>query len=107
MSTSLSIVARVSDLPDRGLLAVQGPDGERVCLIRVGTAVTAARDECPHAAFPLSAGEILADGTLQCGWHGARFDCATGAVRQGPATNPLVLYDVAIDGDSIRLGGLR
>ena len=107
MSTDVSVVAHLSDLPDRGLLGVQGPDGERVCLIRVGAMVTAARDECPHAAFPLSAGEVLPDGSLQCGWHGARFDCATGAVRQGPATDPLVLYDVEVDGDSIRLRGLR
>jgi len=36
------------------------------------------RDSCPHRRAPLSAGSLLADGTLQCGYHGWRFDeCGT------------------------------
>jgi nitrite reductase/ring-hydroxylating ferredoxin subunit len=72
------------------------PGGERVCLVRCGAAISAFRDECPHQAMPLSAGTILPDGTLQCAWHGARFDCATGALRQGPAADDLVAFPVSI-----------
>lgn len=36
------------------------------------------RDVCPHRRAPLSSGTLLADGTLQCGYHGWRFDsCGT------------------------------
>jgi 3-phenylpropionate/trans-cinnamate dioxygenase ferredoxin subunit len=100
-------VARVSDIPASGVLGVAAPDGRRVCLIRRGDAVTATRDECPHSAFPLSEGEVLSDGSLQCGWHGARFDCATGALLDGPATDPLEMLAVRRDGDDVLLEDAR
>ncbi len=31
-------------------------------------------DRCPHRNVPLSLGRVHADGTLQCGYHGWRFD---------------------------------
>jgi phenylpropionate dioxygenase-like ring-hydroxylating dioxygenase large terminal subunit len=40
-------------------------------------------DRCPHRNVPLSAGR-LADGLLECGYHGWRFD-ASGACRLVPA----------------------
>jgi phenylpropionate dioxygenase-like ring-hydroxylating dioxygenase large terminal subunit len=36
-------------------------------------AVFAMRDICPHRGVPLSAGTILAEGTVQCPYHGWRF----------------------------------
>ena len=33
---------------------------------------------CTHAEFLLSDGTLRNDGTLECAWHGARFDCRTG-----------------------------
>ena len=105
MSSSFVALARLRDIPDRGVLAVEAPGGERLCLIRLGAQVTATRDACPHQAFPLSSGEVLDDDTLQCGWHGARFDCRNGAVRQGPATDPLEMFDVRLDGDVILVRG--
>ena len=98
-------VASLGDIPADGLLAVTTPAGERLCLLRCGGEVTAVRDECPHQAFPLSAGELHRDGTLECVWHGARFDCRTGAVKQGPATDPLQRHAVRIDGETILVGG--
>ena len=34
----------------------------------------ALRDECPHRLAPLSEGRVAEDGTLQCSYHGWRFD---------------------------------
>src|SRR5262249_6615591 len=87
-------VAMLNDVPDPGVLGVELPNGERVCLIRRGSVVTAVIDECTHQAFPMSAGDVLADGTIQCTWHGARYDCETGAVCEGPAEDPLAMYEV-------------
>lgn len=97
-------VARLAELPDDGVLGVEGPGGDRVCLVHCRGTVTAFADECTHQAFPLSAGEVRDDGTLECTWHGARFDCTSGAVRGAPALEPLVRYPVRIDGDRILVG---
>ena len=97
-------VARLDDIPDQGILGVEGPGGVRICLVRLGDQVSALADECTHQAFPLSAGEVHADGTLECTWHGARFDCATGAVRREPALEPVPVYPVRVDGDRILVG---
>src|SRR5260221_11253114 len=44
----------------------------------------ALRDVCPHRAFPLSAGHC--DGqTVECTYHGWRFDAHTGQCRQIPS----------------------
>jgi 3-phenylpropionate/trans-cinnamate dioxygenase ferredoxin subunit len=91
----------VLDIPDNGTLSVTLPSGERVCLIRRGNQVTALRDECPHQGMPLSAGEVLPDGTIECLWHGARFDCSTGALRRGPAEEDVQAYSVRVEGDQV------
>lgn len=79
------------------MLAVTLPSGDPVCLIHRGDEVTALRDECPHQGMALSAGEILPDGTVECPWHGARFDCRTGAVRRGPAAEDAVVHAVRVE----------
>jgi len=94
-------MARLDELPEGQPLAVEGPRGERICLVRSGADVRALRDECTHQAFPLSAGEVMPDGTIMCPWHGARFDCRTGAPLSGPATDPVPVYEVRVEGEEI------
>ena len=94
-------VARLSDIPADGLLAATLGDGTPVCLVRHEGQVHALHDRCTHADFSLSAGELLADGTVQCLWHGARFDCRTGAVRQGPATDAVTTFAVRVEGEAV------
>ena len=55
----------------------------------------------------MSLGDLLADGTLQCAWHGARYDCRTGEVKQVPATSPLPVFEVRLEGDQIMVGPRR
>ena len=50
---------------------------------RAGTA-HALVDRCPHRNVPLSLGRVDAEGTLQCGYHGWRFD-GTGRCTGVPA----------------------
>ena len=82
-------------------MSVTLDNGERVCLIRQGDRVSALHDECTHQGMPLSAGEVLPDGTIECPWHGARFDCVTGALRRGPAEEGVRAYTVRVEGDSV------
>jgi len=87
-----------------GVLGVEGPGGKAICLVRFQGRISAFADECTHQAFPLSAGEVRGDGTLECVWHGARFDCRTGAVRRDPAIDPLTPYRVRVDGGRVLVG---
>jgi 3-phenylpropionate/trans-cinnamate dioxygenase ferredoxin component len=100
-------VAKLSDLDDGEILPVTAADGAPVCLVRVGDEICALLDNCSHQNFPLSSGAVLPDGSLECAWHGARFDARTGAPLGLPAVEAVPTYDVAIDGDTILLGGRR
>jgi nitrite reductase/ring-hydroxylating ferredoxin subunit len=82
---------------------VQGtlPNGTALVIGRFQGSLFAAKDSCPHSEFPLSEGTLYPDGELECCWHGARFDCRTGAVRRGPAEDPLVRFDVEERGGEI------
>jgi 3-phenylpropionate/trans-cinnamate dioxygenase ferredoxin subunit len=67
----------------------------RVSIARVEDRLYAFDDLCTCAdeACPLSGGLLTAT-TLMCQCHGSRFDIATGAVINGPATEPLHIYEV-------------
>ena len=97
-------VAGLDEVPEMGVLGVDGPDGQPICIVRFRGQLSAFADECTHQAFPLSAGDVRADGTLECIWHGARFDCLTGAVRREPATDDLTRYPVRVEGGRIFVG---
>lgn len=97
-------VASVHDLPEGALLGVITPRGERVCLLNDSGVVRAVGDECPHQGFALSSGELIGNGAIECVWHGARFDCRSGAVLRGPAEDALALYESRVVGDDVFVG---
>jgi 3-phenylpropionate/trans-cinnamate dioxygenase ferredoxin component len=71
-------------------------DGTEVALVHAEDGnVYAIRDECSHAAVPLSEGEIEGC-TLECWLHGSRFDLRTGEPTGLPATEPVAVYPVEI-----------
>ena len=42
-------------------------------------------------------------GVVQCPWHGSQFDCRSGIVKAGPATEPIAIYNVTEREGSILL----
>lgn len=104
MSSEFRDVAALDELPEPGVLGVDGPGGRAICLVRFNGHVTAFADECTHQAFPLSAGNVQEDGTLECAWHGARFACLTGDAVREPATEPLTRFEVRIHGGRVLVG---
>lgn len=103
-SSDFENLASVDQVPDEGTLAVVRSDGQRVCLIKSQGRISAVADNCTHQDFEMNLGDVLPDGTIQCAWHGARFDCITGAVRQGPALVPLPVHEVRVEGDRVLVG---
>ena len=99
-----SDVAALGDLREGELLAATLPDGTPVCLYNQGGEIGALGGQCTHAEFAMSDGILRPDGTIECVWHGARFDCRTGAVRRHPATEPLPVYSVRIEQGRVLVG---
>lgn len=100
---ALSLAELELGVPKACLMA----DGERLCIVRDGDHVYAMVDRCPHRDFNLSSGDMVATAVIECPWHGAQFDCRTGAVLQGPATDELTLYAVRIEKGEVLVGPHR
>lgn len=75
-------------------------DGVPVAVVRSDGELYAIHDVCSHANVALSEGEVE-DGTIECWLHGSRFDLATGRPTGLPATRPVPVYPVKIDGDDV------
>ncbi len=99
-------LANLADFGPNGLKAVRTNGGTRVCLVKIGTQVRAIADNCTHRDFQMSEGELLEDGRVECAWHGAQFDTATGAAVQAPATKSITRYAVRQRGEEIWVGGV-
>jgi 3-phenylpropionate/trans-cinnamate dioxygenase ferredoxin component len=89
----------VADLTDDGVISVV-LGGDEVAIVKTKGEVFAIRDWCSHAAVPLSEGEV--DGyTIECWLHGSCFDLRTGEPTAMPATAPVPVYPVKIEGDDV------
>jgi 3-phenylpropionate/trans-cinnamate dioxygenase ferredoxin subunit len=102
--SAFEAVASLAELAEGTVLQRVRAAGDAVCLVRQNGEISALSDICTHQHFSMSQGDLLDDGTLQCAWHGARYDCRTGEVRQVPATSPLPVFQVRLDGDRILVG---
>ncbi|SDR25910.1 non-heme iron oxygenase ferredoxin subunit [Thermostaphylospora chromogena] len=92
-------VCKVGDIPEDGALGVE-VDDTPVALVRAEGEIHALHDVCSHAEVRLSEGEVY-DSTLECWLHGSCFDVRTGKPTGPPATKPVPVYQVKIDGDDV------
>jgi 3-phenylpropionate/trans-cinnamate dioxygenase ferredoxin subunit len=89
----------VSDLKDDAAISVV-LGGDEVAIVKTNGEVFAIKDWCSHAAVPLSEGDV--DGyTIECWLHGSCFDLRTGKPTSMPATVPVPVYPVKIEGDDV------
>jgi 3-phenylpropionate/trans-cinnamate dioxygenase ferredoxin subunit len=73
-----------------------------VCLVRIDDDFYAIGDTCSHAKISLSEGEIHADDLeIECWKHGSCFSLVDGTPNTLPATQPVPVYEVRIDGSDI------
>ncbi len=102
-------LARFSEIPDGGALAVADPRApdDRLVLLRRGDEVRCFENVCPHAGRPLdwAPGRFLVeDGAVVCAAHGAMFRIPDGACVSGPCRGQsLQALPLRRDGDAVWL----
>ncbi|NLU67490.1 non-heme iron oxygenase ferredoxin subunit [Streptomyces sp. HNM0574] len=73
-------------------------DGVPVALVRTEGEVYAINDICSHANVSLSEGDVE-DCQIECWLHGSSFDLRSGKPSGPPATRPVPVYPVKIEGE--------
>ena len=96
-------VCSFSEVPEDGSLRVELPDVD-VAIVNFDGQVFAIEDVCSHAEVALTDGEVEEfDGvpTIECALHGSCFDLRTGEPTNIPATEPVPVYPVRVEGDDV------
>ena len=76
--------------------------GHGLCVVRSLGKIHAIRDECTHGQVALSEGDVD-NGYVECWMHGSRFDLTTGVPTGPPATEPVTVYPIRVDGNNIEV----
>ena len=81
---SATRLVTVADLGDSQVAVVElTPHGTLAVGISAGKPF-AVSNRCRHLFASLGKGKVTDDGCLECPWHGARYDVATGKMVRGP-----------------------
>ncbi|MEH6380085.1 non-heme iron oxygenase ferredoxin subunit [Streptomyces sp. KLMMK] len=75
-------------------------EGVPVSVVRTEGEFYAVHDICSHANVSLSGGDVT-DRTIGCWLHTSSFDLRTGRPTSPPATEPIAVYPVKVDGDDV------
>ena len=96
----------LADVKQPGALRVALPDARRepIAVVPFEGEVFAIDDVCSHAEVPLSEGDVEefhGAPTIECWLHGSCFDLTSGRPTNLPATEPVPVYPVRVDGDDV------
>ncbi|MDP9071129.1 MAG: non-heme iron oxygenase ferredoxin subunit [Actinomycetota bacterium] len=101
--SSVERICAVSDL-DPGQARRFDVGAHRLALVRIGDDFYAVGDRCTHADFSLAEGEVLVDDLeIECWKHGSTFSLTTGEPQSLPATKPVPVYQVRVEGDDVKV----
>jgi len=92
-------IGRVEDLEGvllRGLTIT----GREILLARLGDSWSAIGNVCTHEHCLLSNGRIIGE-NVQCPCHGSMFSLRTGEAKHWPATDPVPVYPVTVNGGEV------
>jgi 3-phenylpropionate/trans-cinnamate dioxygenase ferredoxin component len=94
-------VCSVGDVAAGGKTCVD-IDGTPVCVVRIDDEWYAIDDTCSHEDYSLCDGDVWADEReIECWKHGSTFSLLTGEAQSLPATRPVRVYPVRIEGDDV------
>jgi 3-phenylpropionate/trans-cinnamate dioxygenase ferredoxin subunit len=99
-------VCSLTDVKEPGSLRVEldGARPEAIAVVRFEGEVFAIEDVCSHAEVPLSEGDVeefQGAPTIECWLHGSCFDLTSGRPTNLPATEPVPVYPVRVEGDDV------
>jgi 3-phenylpropionate/trans-cinnamate dioxygenase ferredoxin subunit len=108
---SFARVCSLADVVEPGALRIElddaGSDPARpdaIAVVRFEGKVFAIEDLCSHAEVPLSDGDVeefQGAPTIECYLHGSCFDLTSGAPTNLPATEPVPVYPVRVEGNDV------
>ncbi|HMF57244.1 MAG TPA: Rieske 2Fe-2S domain-containing protein [Pyrinomonadaceae bacterium] len=93
-------IGRIEDVPEGRGATVELPGGAELALYNVGGQFYAIENFCPHRGAPLAEGQLCGH-TVECDWHGWRFDLLTGACLNH--TGAVESYAVTIEDGMIKI----
>ncbi|HTT87090.1 MAG TPA: non-heme iron oxygenase ferredoxin subunit [Acidimicrobiales bacterium] len=74
----------------------------RLAVVRIEDDVFAIGDRCSHEDYSLSEGDVLVEECeIECWKHGSTFDLRTGEPQTLPATTPVPVYPVRVEGGDV------
>jgi len=78
--------------------------GLRLAIVRIGDDFYAIGDRCSHADESLAEGDVWSEEReLECPKHGSTFSLLDGEPQTLPATQPVPVYEVRVEGDDVML----
>ena len=92
-------VCTVSDIKE-GKPKLVSVNGKRAMIVKIGKNFHCIGAVCTHKGGPLNEG-FIEDNTVQCPWHGGKFNLETGKVESPPPTEDVPAYKVEIKGDYV------
>jgi 3-phenylpropionate/trans-cinnamate dioxygenase ferredoxin component len=79
-----------------------GAGTRQVAVANVEGDLHAFDDVCTHQQCSLGEGDL--DGTvIECPCHGSQFDVTTGEAVNGPAVDPLDVFQAKVEGDELKV----
>ena len=96
-------VGAVDDIKPGDVIQVE-VDDEPVVVANTGSEFLATTDICSHEYVLLHDGWLEGE-TIECPQHGSKFDMRTGEVLNPPATQPILVYEVKVDGTDVYVRG--
>ena len=93
--------ATLEQVPDGSMRGVK-VEGKDILIVNFQGKYYAIGKKCTHLRGDLSKGKL--DGKIvTCPWHGSQFDVTTGNAIKGPAKKNVPVYEVKVEGSSIKI----
>ncbi len=79
-------------------------EGHRIAVVRIGDDWYAIGDRCSHEDYSLSEGEVWEEEReIECPKHGSTFSLVDGEAQTLPATKPVPVYELQVDGNDVNV----
>jgi 3-phenylpropionate/trans-cinnamate dioxygenase ferredoxin subunit len=79
-------------------------DGHRIAVVRIGDDWYALGDRCSHEDYSLSEGDVWEEEReIECPKHGSTFSLVDGEAQTLPATKPVPVYVIEVEGNDVNV----